>query len=629
MSKYLVLFLISFSVQAQIGSPKTVTDTDKLDSSRFSIIEILKDLEAQTTGAWIVPSGTDAQRPSPAQGGMLRYNSEQGTFEGYTTEWGPIAGGGSLTSELNQDLPLIIDGTGDLVTELDTRTYNLDPQIQHGNLIPNASFERDDVSFITCTNATASTEASELGGQGNQRQLTITSSGTSWSCDIVGAASEGQGVLTLSARASVTGINLCALVNSTETFCDDIRVSSEMNSYAYPYSLGDTANSIRIKGATSGDVVKIDMVDLKQGNLSELVYQNEATINASGSGDFTAGSLKVSRIGNSVTLTVLVNITFPSASRGASASGFLPTWARPEAFRANLYSFQSGTRQRYIEINPNGSLAFEFSDGSSIADSGVTASITYTVSDSQSSTAFTRNCIGFECVNEFSARVSDSGVVTGENVDWINGSCSTSGGDRTCSFNSGVFDAAPNCVATPFENGTAQATVKITAVSSSSITINGRADGNVDTAYIFYIQCQRSTDYKKQLSITGTLKGYYRSQVEKNLRVCTIAQVNETTTGSYVDYDNCLSSASRSSTGVHSVTLNSGTFKAGTEFYCLASGGRASPSSSQPPIVSAFDGTSGGVLIDAGNNIRVTSEFAGVGLSDAPWVIECKGEASY
>ena len=45
-----------------------------------------------------VPVGTTAQRPSSPAAGYFRYNSETGKFEGYTTEWGAIAGGGSGTN---------------------------------------------------------------------------------------------------------------------------------------------------------------------------------------------------------------------------------------------------------------------------------------------------------------------------------------------------------------------------------------------------------------------------------------------------------------------------------------------------------------------------------------------------
>lgn len=46
------------------------------------------------TGGYRLPVGNTAQRPS-ANSGMIRYNSETGTFEGYNASaWGAIGGGG-------------------------------------------------------------------------------------------------------------------------------------------------------------------------------------------------------------------------------------------------------------------------------------------------------------------------------------------------------------------------------------------------------------------------------------------------------------------------------------------------------------------------------------------------------
>ena len=50
-------------------------------------------LDINDTDALVVPVGTTGERPTPAAG-MFRYNTTEGKFEGYTTEWGEIGGGG-------------------------------------------------------------------------------------------------------------------------------------------------------------------------------------------------------------------------------------------------------------------------------------------------------------------------------------------------------------------------------------------------------------------------------------------------------------------------------------------------------------------------------------------------------
>ena len=54
-------------------------------------------LDIRSADAIVVPVGTTGERPTPAAG-MFRYNTTEGKFEGYTTEWGEIGGGGGLTT---------------------------------------------------------------------------------------------------------------------------------------------------------------------------------------------------------------------------------------------------------------------------------------------------------------------------------------------------------------------------------------------------------------------------------------------------------------------------------------------------------------------------------------------------
>ena len=50
-----------------------------------------------TTGAANIPAGTTGQRPGSPAAGQFRYNSTLNQFEGYTSSWGAIGGGGTNT----------------------------------------------------------------------------------------------------------------------------------------------------------------------------------------------------------------------------------------------------------------------------------------------------------------------------------------------------------------------------------------------------------------------------------------------------------------------------------------------------------------------------------------------------
>lgn len=106
-----------------------------------------------------------------------------------------------------------------------------------------------------------------------------------------------------------------------------------------------------------------------------------------------------------------------------------------------------------------------------------------------------------ENINEFTASVSSAGVVTGENADWINGSCSVASPFLTCSFNSSVFSNTPNCTLTNNYPGTPAGTdvplIDATGTSSTAIkyTFHRSGTGNITGAAI--LSCQKSgTDYE-------------------------------------------------------------------------------------------------------------------------------------
>jgi len=67
-------------------------------------------LTFSTTASVRLPNGTTAERPGTPLAGMIRYNSDNTKFEGYTTTWGSIGGGatGGGTDEVFQENELIV-----------------------------------------------------------------------------------------------------------------------------------------------------------------------------------------------------------------------------------------------------------------------------------------------------------------------------------------------------------------------------------------------------------------------------------------------------------------------------------------------------------------------------------------
>ena len=88
------------------------TSTLKVDSTnnRVGILNATPDVTldiGSSTDAIHMPVGTTAQRPTGAAG-YFRYNSDLGQFEGFTDEWGSIAGSGGASAVEQQ----IFSGTG-------------------------------------------------------------------------------------------------------------------------------------------------------------------------------------------------------------------------------------------------------------------------------------------------------------------------------------------------------------------------------------------------------------------------------------------------------------------------------------------------------------------------------------
>lgn len=128
--------------------------------------------------------------------------------------------------------------------------------------------------------------------------------------------------------------------------------------------------------------IRFDEFKLGPAAQVQTVYRKSATIDLTGSGNFTAGTIQVERVANSVVIKNLSNITFASNSAPASASGIIPDWARPETDAHNA-SRGSSTIQE-TQVSSGGTLTLSFRDysGTLSATTAVSSmSIAYPVPD--------------------------------------------------------------------------------------------------------------------------------------------------------------------------------------------------------------------------------------------------------
>lgn len=182
------------------------------------------------------------------------------------------------------------------------------------------------------------------------------------------------------------------------------------------------------------------------------------------------------------------------------------------------------------------------------------------------------------CENVFSASVSASGVVTGENLDWINGNCTVpAGGFSQCTLNTGIFTVAPNCTASPLgvtSGATQSASVNLTSTTITSVyTLAGGAVSNI--AYM--ITCQKTgADFKAKQNIQGFLTSTVTSG-SNNIRH-EYASVGTTCSSSpcTINYASTgwLTSITRISTGSYQLNYTAGAFS-GAPVCMIITGGIA------------------------------------------------------
>jgi hypothetical protein len=103
----------------------------------------------------------------------------------------------------------------------------------------------------------------------------------------------------------------------------------------------------------------------------------------------------------------------------------------------------------------------------------------------------------YQCTDVFSAKVSAAGVVSEENIDWINGNASiTSTAIYTITTKSGLFSVTPNCLASPNVDSRI-VNYDISSSTSSSLVFRVlNSSSGALTASPFNIICQKQgADY--------------------------------------------------------------------------------------------------------------------------------------
>jgi hypothetical protein len=164
---------------------------------------------------------------------------------------------------------------------------------------------------------------------------------------------------------------------------------------------------------------------------------------------------------------------------------------------------------------------------------------------------------GINNVDVFSAKVSAAGVVSAENVNWINGNASVAiTSQYTITFNTSVFTIAPNCTVTGSDPAT-NTYPQLETISASSLALRMRT-GATNTAAPFNIICQKQgADFVASKTITGSFLNTVTVHGENKQVICAADVLNSGTASFSSQKGNCFSSVSRSTLGRVAITIDS------------------------------------------------------------------------
>lgn len=170
----------------------------------------------------------------------------------------------------------------------------------------------------------------------------------------IGASGGGQ-IHVVNGDLAIAAQGILRLQDTTGGEYCGIRANGTTTTYVLvmPNATPSTNNILRAGSSTATDLVWTDGLATSTSNGFVNYYQTESISAVSGS--FTSGTLKITRVGNVVTIASSVVLGFGSASAVSSASGLIPSYARPVA-DVNQFTFMNGSRLESVGVSTAGLL---------------------------------------------------------------------------------------------------------------------------------------------------------------------------------------------------------------------------------------------------------------------------------
>lgn len=410
-----------------------------------------------------------------------------------------------------------------------------------------------------------------------------------------------QAILTVKIKSSVAGVRVCPRQAGSviTSLCIDVQGNNKWGLYQIPFVTGATSQGISINsnGNSITGTVYVDESYVGVSNIlnssSEAKLAGEAYFAGTAGCTWSRTSTTIGAFGT-VAACPGPTISYQSLGQWQTTDSDLPrvtvnnlpagvykatfhVWVSMVATQVPALSINDGTTSCYPIYSEQSSLAassqvvsctftytgsgnriFELygaSNTSTInisnpsytpAASGTKFQLEYYGSNSTYTTT-----AGINNVDVFSANISSGGVVTAENVDWINGNCTAAGTQNTCTFNSNIFTVAPNCTIGKQSVGEQAAVTTLTTLTLSYW--NSAGSGGAKTGS--YISCQKQgADFVASKTITVSFNEVMTTPGIAKPILCS-AKISST--GAISDQKgNCFASCTNATTPVCTFTSN-------------------------------------------------------------------------
>lgn len=442
--------------------------------------------------------------------------------------------------------------------------YDTDPKL---NLLDNPSFETTPIAG-TCSNGCANSidNTNKLDGSKNDfyHQMFDATGAGLWTYinDVAttSALTDRQGLLSLWIKTARENSYVCSRIDGADVDCLTIIADNKWRKYEIPMVFGATNAGYKIHSTDSNtttilhDEVYLGLAPIgyvqtfaQASFVGKLDLSNNCAYSTSSTSyakmldsapcDVTSITGSVSQNTNTLEAGIkITNFRTDGYYRIATNGLHYTSGAGVCYFSLSKTTSLSGNGNLYIsgDKNSNSSLSADirFSTGDTgevfiiakssgvptctfYGTSGDTSAISVHFFPDNNSTIVTQNTeLTAKTANDFVAEVSASGVVSGENFDWINGNC-TNATPSVCTFNSAIFSNSPICsISDSSSSGGVFCEFNALSSTSASILCYNDAGTNYTTTSIKNITCTKSsTDYNKSATIIGKFENINSSDL--------------------------------------------------------------------------------------------------------------------